>query len=122
MDRPAVLLLTDDLSIARAIEMLLRDWGFDGRSAGAAWDKPRSGPGKLRVAGILVDMLGTQTEKALAAAVALRERAGAQVPILIQSNNGGTDVPGRPVEGVTILPKPVDPARIRAWLNADGCP
>ncbi len=118
MDRPSVLLLTDDPSIARAIEMLLRDWGFDGKAAGSAWDKPCSGRAMAPVAGILVDLVDMQIGTALDNAVALRQRVGAPVPILIQSNNGYTTVPGRSEERVTILAKPVDPARIRAWLTA----
>lgn len=120
MDRPVVLLLTDDQGIAKAIGMLLLDWGFEGKAAASAWDQPRPSGTGAPVAGILVDLLSERTANALNIALALRARVGAPVPILIQSNNGCTTVPGLAAPYVTILPKPVDPGCIRIWLTADG--
>jgi CheY-like chemotaxis protein len=119
MDRPAVLLLTDDPHIARAIGMLLHDWGYDGWAADSGWDKAGSG---RRVVGILVDLLVARTTKALDAALALRNRVGAPVPILIQANDGCASVPYPSAAQIAILPKPVDPSHIRAWLASHGRP
>jgi DNA-binding response OmpR family regulator len=119
VDRPAVLLLTDDPNIARAIGMLLRDWGFEGRAAdsvGVESDAPGS---QIKVAGILVDLLTARTAHALDHALALRARVGEQVPILIQANNGSPSDSVPSAKHVTILSKPVDPGRIRVWLTAD---
>ncbi len=120
MDRPIVLLLTDDPRIASAIGMLLLDWGYDGRGSSSPWDADRS----ANVAAIVVDLLTARTEQALDRAIVMRQRLGHAVPILIQANGGMNIAGGEPLaeagERVTILPKPVDPARIRAWLSADG--
>ena len=116
MDRPAVLLLTDEPNIARAIGMLLHDWGYDARAADSGWDKT----GGLRVVGILVELLVARTTKALDAALTLRERVGAPVPILIQASDGSTHAPHLGIAHVAILPKPVDPSHIRAWLVSFG--
>ncbi len=116
MDRPIVLLLTDEPRIASAIGLLLLDWGYDGRGSASPWDIDRS----VRVAAILVDLLTARTEQALDRAMMVRERLGHSVPILIQSNGARGEAIAAAGERVTILAKPVDPARIRAWLSADG--
>ena len=120
MDKPAVLLLTDDANIARAIEMLLSDWGFDGKAATSDWDEPRASGAKSIVAGILVDLNSARTALALEKALALRARVGASVPILIQANNSCSTEPLPPADKVTISPKPADPGCIRLWLVANG--
>jgi len=120
MDRPIVLLVTDDSRIASAMGMLLLDWGYDGRGSSSPWEVDRAVP----VAAILVDLLSARTEQALDRAIMVRERLGHPVPILIQSNCGPNAARGKAIAEaqacVTILDKPVDPARIRAWLSADG--
>ena len=120
MDRPIVLLMTDDPRIASAMGMLLLDWGYDGRGSSSPWETDHSVP----VAAILVDLLAARTEQALNRAIMVRERLGHPVPILIQSNCGPDGARGEAIADalprVTILDKPVDPARIRAWLSADG--
>jgi hypothetical protein len=45
---------------------------------------------------------------------------GHPVLILIQSNGIRGEAVAEAGDRVTILAKPVDPARIRAWLSADG--
>ncbi len=117
MDRPAVLLLTDDPNIARAIGMLLHDWGYDGCPADSGWHEAGNG---RRVAGILVDLLVTGTTKALDAALALRKCLGGSVPILIQANEGCAHLPQALADRVSILPKPVDPSDVRAWLMSQS--
>ena len=117
MDRPAVLLLSDDPSIARAIGMLLHDWGYDGWAADSSWDK---GDNRRRIVGILVDLLVAHTPRSLDAALALRKRVGAPVPILIQVSDGCASLPHPAAANVAILSKPVDPSHIRTWLMSHG--
>ena len=117
MDKPLVLLLADDLKTARATAVLLRDWGYDVSTGATEQVLLSDTADKTRVVAIIVDLVVEQSRKAVERALATRAAIGADIPILIQATNDTAGSAPIAASRVTLLSKPVDPARINAWLD-----
>jgi len=118
--QPVVLLLSDDRKSARAIELLLFDWGY--RVVPGAGDPclDHAAVMDMRPIAIISDAVHASQTASLVAAHALRAHAGAAVPILLCTKDDLATRPDQLNAGITVLAKPVDPRRVRLWLDTMG--
>jgi two-component system, sensor histidine kinase len=116
---PCVVLIEDDPLVRLGQEMLLRDWGYR-VITGASRDEVFSAVGDTHdIAAILSDFRVEGPETGADVAIALSAAAGRQIPTAIMSASLGRSS-GIVAEkyGFTFFAKPVDPERLRAWLDA----
>ncbi len=108
-ERAVVLMVADDAKSARALAMLIEDWGFGVISAAPA-EMPRSQAAPPRdVAAVIMDLVRTQPRPGWPPTPGL--------PTLILVNSD-VDLARRPrADHAVMLAKPVAPHQIRAWLE-----
>ncbi len=116
-DLPVVLLLTDEPRIARATELLLRDWGYATRVVAPGRNRNARLAAMPGLAGIVVDLLSVPFEQALCEALALRDAFDPRTPMIIHVDTMGDTATPVPAERVTIQLRSTDPDRIRIWLR-----
>ena len=115
---PLVMLLADDPKSARALGLLLSDWGYK-VTVGAAPDGPEMAAGHgARPVAIIADLAHAGCRATVETALMLRARIASNVPILICDNEGRDMRLDMAAPAVTLLRKPADPAAIRQWLES----
>lgn len=116
-DLPVVLLLTDAPRIARATELLLRDWGYATRMVSPGRNSSARLAAVPGLAGIVVDLLSMPFQQALCEALTLRDAFYPRTPMIIHVDSMGDTATPVPAERVMIQLRSTDPDRIRIWLR-----
>jgi two-component system, sensor histidine kinase len=117
-EAPCVVLIEDDPLVRLGQEMLLRDWGYR-VITGASREQVFGAVVDARdVAAILSDFRVGGPETGAEVAVALSAAAGRRIPTALMSASLGRHS-GTVADtyGFTFFAKPIDPERLRAWLE-----
>ncbi|MFK7898524.1 MAG: hybrid sensor histidine kinase/response regulator [Myxococcota bacterium] len=113
-----MLVVDDDLDILAGMQALLESWGCTIRLAsnGAeAIEALLASPSGIDL--MLVDFRLTPPEDGLDVVAELRQRASAEIPAILVSGTRSNELDQRAAEsGLTLLPKPIPPARLRAAI------
>lgn len=115
---PLVLMLSDEPRSARAVKLLLGDWGY--RVAIGSMSDPISLSDRRseHAVAILTDLVQAGWEHGLEQAIAVRQHVAAQLPILILCPHELPKMMRALPHGVTALEKPVEPIKLQEWLHA----
>lgn len=120
-DRP-ILIIDDDLDILLGTRALLEGWGAEARVASnreeaiAAIASSDSSLNPIEL--LLVDFRLVPPEDGLSLIVALRSHFERDIPAIIVSGTQSEELSRRVAEaGLTLLPKPLAPARLRAAIS-----
>lgn len=118
-DAPCVVLIEDDPLVRLGQEMLLRDWGYRVVTGASREEVFSVVENTHDIAAILSDFRVEGPETGAEVAIALSAAAGRQIPTAIMSASlGRSSGSVANTYGFTFFAKPVDPDRLRAWLDA----
>ena len=111
---PLVLAIDNDGPTARALAMLIGDWGYTCCAAGTLEDGiARLGPRIRDVAAVILDLSGSDPTRSRSTAAAVAKAVGRVVPVLVTSTESES---GRPTAVTETLDKPYDPEVLHRWL------
>jgi len=114
----SVLVVDDDALARAAIVELLRSWGFQVFSAASGREALQLAAGIAAPQLIACDFRLPEGEDAIELLTRLRGAFGAPVPAFLVSGDTGPDVlRAAEAAGLTLLHKPVRPARLRALIH-----
>jgi signal transduction histidine kinase len=114
-----VLVVDDEVEVREASIALLQSWGIEAIGAGAPADVDRLLAGGARVDAVIADLrLGADVD-GIDVVERLRSAIGARVPaLLVSGDTGARELSRVKSSGLSLLVKPVGPARLKAALHA----
>ncbi len=121
-----LLLIEDDLVAADAMGLLLREWGCQVCHMESTAEALAQVDRGYRPELVVADLRLAVGDDGCQAAIGLRNRLGAGLPVLLVSGDGDSTLLACAANaGLTVLRKPVRPVRLRACMNealASACP
>jgi CheY-like chemotaxis protein len=114
-ERPLVLVIDDDPRMARALSLLLEDWGFSHVTAESPSEAVRTLGNRLdKVRAVITDYRLQDGFTGVKGAVAVTNAIGRPVPTLVTTCF--LDL-AESVTAFPVLAKPFEPNLLRQWLN-----
>lgn len=114
-----VLVLEDDAGSRTALTEVLQGWGCEVRAAASLHEALHQEPGSQRPDALLVDWNLPHGVDGLMAVAALRSAIGHAVPALLVTAEATPELQARAAAaGLPLLPKPIAPMKLRAFLQS----
>lgn len=114
-----VLVLEDDAGSRAALAEVLQGWGCEVTAAASLQEAMLQGPGPVRPDALVVDWNLPHGVDGLTAIAALRSALGHAVPALLVTAETTPDLQARAAAaGLPLLPKPIAPMKLRAFLQS----
>lgn len=114
-----VLVLEDDAGSRTALTEVLLGWGCEVRAAASLHEALRQEPGPQRPDALVVDWNLPHGVDGLMAVAALRSTIGHAVPALLVTAEATPELQARAAAaGLPLLPKPIAPMKLRAFLQS----
>lgn len=114
-----VLVLEDDAGSRTALTEVLQGWGCEVRAAASLHEALRQEPGPQRPDALVVDWNLPHGVDGLMAVAALRSAIGHAVPALLVTAEATPELQARAAAaGLPLLPKPIAPMKLRAFLQS----
>ena len=114
-----VLVLEDDAGSRTALTEVLQGWGCEVRTAASLHEALHQEPGSQRPDALIVDWNLPHGVDGLMAIAALRSAIGHAVPALLVTAEATPDLQARAsAAGLPLLPKPIAPMKLRAFLQS----
>lgn len=114
-----VLVLEDDAGSRSALTEVLQGWGCEVRAAASLQEALHQEPGPQRPDALVVDWNLPHGVDGLMAVAALRSAIGHAVPALLVTAEATPELQARAAAaGLPLLPKPIAPMKLRAFLQS----
>lgn len=113
-----VLVVDDDDDVREALEILIRQWGFDVKTAASGREALKAIRGSDPPALVLLDLTMPDMNGWAVRAEMLSDPDLAQIPVVLLSGVADAPVQSKALQTTDVLPKPVALDRLRDLLEA----